>query len=104
MHFVCAVFQLQLYLTYREYAFTVGRLEEHPVCKKNLNVEVLSWLSICSFTYATADATATPSSLALLKYRWFTFSNVGLPRWSWKKQECCYWQLENQIHEKYSCL
>jgi len=48
----------------------VGRQEEHLACKSD---EVMAWLSILSdlqeIAYGSSDATATPSSLALLKSR-----------------------------------
>jgi len=37
------------------------------------------------FAYGTADATATPSSLASVKSRMVYLSGAGLPRLSWKK-------------------
>jgi len=37
------------------------------------------------FAYASADATATPSSFASLKSRMVYFSGAGLPRLSRKK-------------------
>jgi len=50
----------------------VGRQEEHPACK-TLTDKVLAWLSVWTevqlIAYGPADATATPSSLALLKSR-----------------------------------
>jgi len=38
-----------------------------------------------SFAYGTADATATPSSLAPVKSRMLYFTGAGLPKLSWKK-------------------
>jgi len=60
-----------------EFAFSdltllVGRREEHLACKK-LSDELLAWLYVWTgakckwFAYHPADATATPSSLALIK-------------------------------------
>ena len=54
---------------------------------------MLAWLSIWSevqmictwFAYGSADATATPSSLASAKSRMVYPSGTGLPRLSWKK-------------------
>jgi len=65
----------------------VGR-EEHPACKK-LSDEVLAWLSClergANDLYGPADATATPSSFALLKSDRFNFSSASLPRLSGKE-------------------
>jgi len=48
----------------------VGRQEEHPACKI-LSDEVLAWLSAWSEVQmiCISDVTATPSSLASLKFR-----------------------------------
>jgi len=66
----------------------VGWQEGHPACKK-LSGEVLVWLSVWSEVqmiciYGPADATATPSSLALVKSRMVYLSGAGLPRLSWE--------------------
>ena len=66
----------------------VGRQEGHPACK---NWVVRYWRGYLSgarckwFAYGPADATATPSSLALVKSIIVYPSGAGLPRLSWKK-------------------
>jgi len=37
------------------------------------------------FAYGSADATATPTSLAAVKSDWFSLSGASLPRLSWKE-------------------
>jgi len=55
-----------------------------------LSDEMLAWLSVWSevqmIAYGSADAAATPSSLASVKSRMFCLSGAGLPRLSWKKR------------------
>jgi len=60
-------------IAFRALILFVEHHEEHISCKK-LSDEVLEWLSVCSEVqmiciYGPADATAIPSSLALLKSR-----------------------------------
>jgi len=66
----------------------VGWQEGHPACKK-LSGEVLACLSVWSevqmIAYGSADATATPSSLAPVKSRMVHVSGAGLPRLTWKR-------------------
>ena len=45
----------------------------------------LSGMRVLVIAYGAADATATPSSLAPVKFRIVYFSGAGLPRLSWKK-------------------
>jgi len=45
----------------------------------------LSGVRCKSFAYGSADATATPSSLAPIKSRMVYLFGAGLPRLSWKK-------------------
>jgi len=59
----------------------VGHQEEH-LAFQNLSDEVLAWLSICSEVqtpYSSADVTVTPSSLASLNPKWFTFLVPAYP-------------------------
>jgi len=64
------------------------RQKEHLACKK-LSDEVLAWLSVWSevqmICNGPADTTATPSSLASLKSRWFDLSGASLCRLFWKR-------------------
>jgi len=61
--------------------------EGHPACK---NWVVKYWCGYSSgerckwFAYGSADVTATPLSLVLLKSRMVYLSGPGLPRLSWK--------------------
>jgi len=67
----------------------VGRQEGHPACKKYGVMRCwcgcLSGARCKGFAYGSADATATPSSLASEKSRMVYPSGTGLPRLSWKK-------------------
>jgi len=75
------------------YAFSaltllVGWQEGHLACK---NWVVRYWRGCLSgvrckwFAYGPADTTATPSSLAPVKFRMVYLPGAGLPRLSWKK-------------------
>ena len=61
----------------------------HPACEKHGVMGCwrgyLSGARIKCFAYGSADATATPSSLASAKSRRVYPSGTGLPRLSWKK-------------------
>ena len=67
----------------------VGRQEGHPACKKYGVMRC--WCGYLSgarckwFSYGSADATATPLSLASAKSRMVCPSGTSLPRLSWKK-------------------
>jgi len=60
-----------------------GRKGIRPV--KKLSGGYLPGARCKSFAYSPADATATPSSLAPVKFRMVYLSGAGLPRLSWKK-------------------
>jgi len=68
--FLCT--KVDAFLAFSALALLVGHQEEHPACKK-LSEELLEWLSVWSKVLViclwSADATATPSSLASLKSR-----------------------------------
>ena len=81
----------------------VGRQEGHPACKKYGVMRCwhgyLSRARCKWFAYGSADATATPSSLASAKSRMVYPSGTGLPRLSWKRplNVCvCYLLLREQ--------
>jgi len=88
LHHHQCYYHYQLY--YKRFVFTalVGPQEEHPACK---NWAMRCWRGYLSaarckwFAYGPADATATPSSLALLKSGWFKPSGASSPRMSWKR-------------------
>jgi len=66
----------------------VGRQEGHPACKNCVMRYWCGYLSRArwkSFAYGPADATATPSSVAPVKFRMVYLSGAGLPRLCWKK-------------------
>jgi len=66
-----------------------SNLEASQVPKK-LSGDVLLLLSVWSevqiFSYGPADATATRSSLAVVKSRMVDLSGAGSPRLSWRKR------------------
>ena len=68
----------------------VRQQEGHPICKNWVARYQRGYLSGAGckwFAYGPADATATatPSSLALVKSKMVYLSGAGLPRLSWKK-------------------
>ena len=69
----------------------VGWQEGHPSCKKYGVMGCwrgyLSGVRCKWFAYGSADATATPSSLASAKARMVYLSCTGLPMLSWKKRQ-----------------
>jgi len=71
MPFITAIYVLILIYVFAFSALTllVGRQEEYPPCK-TFSDKVLAWLSVCSKVQIiciwSADANATPSSLAFL--------------------------------------
>jgi len=60
----------------------VQQLSNSEVCPE---LVVVFFLVLTQFAYGPADATATPSSLALVKSRMVYLSGASLPRLSWKK-------------------
>jgi len=68
---------------------TLTPLVGHQEDNLALSNVMLVWLSVWSevqYAYNPADATATASSLVLLKSRMVYLSGAGLPRLSWKKR------------------
>ena len=56
----------------------------------------------CKFAYGPADATATPSSLASVKFRMVYLSGAGLPRLSWKKAvKRIWWRWYDDVSDVY---
>jgi len=86
-------FMVYLFCPYSAFSalmLLVGQQEGHLACK---NWVVRYWHGYlsgarCQCAYGSADATATSSSLAPLKFRMVYLSDAGLPRLSWKNGYC----------------
>jgi len=95
---VCFMHVYVLFHVFSAVMLLIWWQEGHPACK---NWVVRYWHGYLSgvrckwFAYGSADATATPSSLAPVKSRMVYLSHAGLPRLSWKKgplkgcSSCC---------------
>ena len=82
------LFCCMIFCTFSALTLLVGRHEGHLTCK---NWVVRYWCGYLSgarcklFAYGPADATASPSSFAPLKFRTVYLCGSGLHRLSWKK-------------------